>query len=145
MVEITSANDIELVIERGSQTATNQDDAAMGRMVVDDFSLTNETGSDHVPSVGNSTAAGIYDGVTTFSFSWTMMGSDVDTFEIVTNDDGSSTRFSFTARKVNDDGSVEWEKALTTCTATNVEDSASAGDAAEYAVEGIGVGYDRQT
>lgn len=144
MPEITSANDIELVIERASQMSTTADDSPMGRMVVDEFSLTAETGSDHVPSVGQDVAAGYYKGVTVHSFSWTMMGDDVDTFEIIAGDDGTSHEFVFTARKVNDDGTVEWEESLRQCTTTNREKSASADEALEVSVEGIGVGYDRE-
>lgn len=144
MPEITSANDIELVIERGSRSATTDENAPMGRMVVDDYSMSREQGNDHVGSVGNETAAGYSSGVSMWSFSWTMMGDDIDTFEIVTNDNGVSQEFSFTARKVNDDGSVEWEDALTECTLTSEEKSASTGEALEYSVEGIGVSYDRE-
>jgi hypothetical protein len=144
MPEITSANDIELVIERGSRISTTDTSSPMGRMVVDEFSLSREQGSDHVPSVGENTAVGYYEGVSMWSFSWTMMGDDIDTFEIVTQDDGASQEFSFTARKVNDDGSVAWEEALISCTLTSEEKSASADEALEYSVEGIGVGYDRE-
>jgi hypothetical protein len=144
MTKITSANDIELVIERGSRVATTDQDTPMGRLVVDEFSLSREQGSDHVPTVGEETPAGYFEGVSMHSFSFTMMGEDIDTFQIVAKDNGASQEFSFTARKVNDNGTIEWEEALTDCTLTSEEKSASADDAMEYSVEGIGVGYDRR-
>lgn len=144
MPEITSANDIELVVERGSDMATTDSSSPMGRLVVDDFSLSREQGSDHVASVGESSAVGHYEGVSMHSFSFTMMGDDIDTFEIVTAPDGTSQQFAFTARKVTGDGVVQWEEALRTCTLTSEEKSASADDAMEYSVEGIGYNFDRE-
>lgn len=143
MSKITSANDIELVVERGSRKSTTTSGSSMGRMVVDEFSLSREQGSDHVPSVGEETAAGYYEGVSVWSFSFTMMGEDIDTYEVVTKDNGASQEFSFTARKVVD-GSTEWEESLASCTVTSEEKSASADDAMEYSVEGIGYQYDRE-
>lgn len=137
---ITGANDVELVLEAdGTSRGTAQ---SMGRIVVDEFSITREEDDELVSGVGFRQPGGIRNGDITYGFSFTMMGQDVSVFEMVATKDGESRPFSFTARKI-EDGAVEWEVALDTCKATSEEMSASSGDSLEYAVEGIAVSIDK--
>lgn len=138
---ITNANDVELFLERGStKRGTPQD---MGRIVVDDFSITKEEDDSLISGVGFRLPAGITNGDITHGFSFTMQGEDVSTFQMIAEADGSSNIFSFTAQRPDDDGTVIWEFALDTCKATSEEVSASSGDVMEYAVEGIAVSVDK--
>lgn len=134
MVEITNANDVELVLEReDAQVGTGQ---SLGRMVVDDFSLTTENDNESVSGVGFDLPAGVSRGDVTYSWSFTMLGTDTDVLDMVSDDVGRTRLFSMTARKVADDGTVEWEYALQTCYTNNEEISASSGDPMEVPVEG---------
>lgn len=138
---ITNANDVELVLESGSsQRGTAKD---MGRIVVDDFSISREEDDTLESGVGHRLPVGISNGDVEFSFSFTMMGEDVSVFEMVADADGRSQAFSFTARKTDDQNNIEWEYALDTCKATSEELSGSSGDPMEYAVEGIAVSLDK--
>lgn len=140
---VTNANDVEIVIERladGTKAGTAQ---ALGRMIVDDFSLTAEEDDSLVSGVGFQVPAGISNGDITYSWSWTMMGSDTNVMEIISDSNGKSLPFSLVARKVNEDGTVEWERSLGFCKRTSEEDSLSSGDPSELSVEGIGFRYDR--
>jgi len=140
--KITNANDVELILESpdGTNRGTSQ---SMGRIVVDDYSFGREEDSELVSGVGFQLPAGISDGDITFSFSFTMMGEDVSTFQMIANADGTSNIFSFTAQRPDDEGTVIWEYALDTCKATSEEISGSSGDTTEYAVEGIAVSVDK--
>jgi len=138
---ITNANDVELIMQAGdTKRGTKQ---SLGRIVVDDFSITRDEDSELVSGVGLRLPAGISSGDVEHGFSFTMMGEDVSVFEMVATQDGISRPFSFTAQK-RDGDAVEWQFALDTCKATSEEISASSGDAMEYAVEGIAVSVDKQ-
>lgn len=140
---ITNANDVELILEsEGTKRGTPGD---MGRVVVDDFSITKDEDATLESGVGHQNAAGISNGDIEHNFSFTILGDDVSVFEMVADSDGSGNIFSFTARKMTDDGqAVRWEFALDTCKATSEELSGSSGDPTEYAVEGIAVSVDKK-
>lgn len=138
---VTNANDVELVLERAdSQRGTPQD---LGRVVVDDFSITKEEDAESVSGVGWHLPVGLTRGDISFSFSFTILGEDVSTFEMIADSRGRGNLFSFTARKADDDGTLRWEYALDTCLATSEENSGTSGDPTEYAVEGIAVRLDK--
>lgn len=140
---ITNANDVELVLEQGGTKVGSPRN--MGRIVVDEFTITREEDDSLVSGVGFRLPAGVTYGDITFSWDFTMMGSDTDTFDMVANEDGESTAFSFTARKTDDNGDIEFEFALDTCVTTSEEYSGSSGDATEYPVSGIAVSMERIT
>lgn len=140
---ITNANDVELVLESGSTTAGTSRD--MGRLVVDDFTLTREEDDSLVSGVGFRLPAGVTYGDITFGFDFTMLGQDLTVFDMIATDSGESKAFSFTARKTDDDDNLEWEISLDTCLATTDEVTASSGDPMEVPVEGIAVSYERIT
>lgn len=138
---ITNANDVELFLERGStQRGTPQE---MGRIVVDEFAITKEEDDSLISGVGFRLPAGVTNGDVTFSFSFTIQGEDVSTFEMIANADGTSNVFSMTAQRPDADGNIQWEYSLGTCKATSEEVSASSGDVMEYAVDGIAVTMDK--
>lgn len=137
---ITNANDVELVLQAGDTTRGTPQ--AMGRIVVDEFTITRDEDDTLESGVGHQLPAGISNGDIEHSFSFTMMGQDVSTFEMVSTADGRSRVFSFTARK-RDGDTVEWEFALDTCKATTEEITASSGDPMEYSVDGIAVSVDK--
>jgi hypothetical protein len=138
---ITNANDVELVMETGDTTRGTPSE--MGRVLVDEFTITREEDDSLESGVGHRLPAGISNGDIEHSFSFTIMGQDVEVFEMVATSDGRSRIFSFTARKVDDEGTIEWEYALDTCKATTEELSGSSGDPMEYSVEGIAVSVDK--
>jgi hypothetical protein len=138
---ITSANDVDMVIEPadgGNTTATTGD---ITRIVVDEFSLTREDGSELVGTVGDDQPAGIHNGDVTYSFSFSLMGQYTDLWRNLHDDSGSGKYFSFTVQKIDEDGNTEFKKGLGFAKATSEEDTASTGDPYEYAVEGIGMQY----
>lgn len=138
---ITNANDVELVLERdGTKRGTA---SGMGRVVVDEFSITREEDDSLESGVGHRLPAGITNGDITHSFSFTITGQDVTVFDMIATKDGRSRVFSFTARK-RDGSTIEWEYALDTCKATTEELSGSSGDPTEYSVEGIAVTVDKK-
>lgn len=138
---VTNANDVELFLQGGgTQRGTAQ---SMGRIVVDEFSITKEEDSETVSGVGFQQAAGLTNGDISHTFSFTMQGEDVSTFEMIADADGSSNIFSFTAQRPDADGEIQWEYALDTCKATTEELSGSSGDTIEYSVEGIAVSVDK--
>lgn len=137
---ITNANDVELVLQSGDlQRGTPAD---MGRVVVDEFTITREEDDSLESGVGHRLPAGISNGDIEHSFSFTIIGQDVGTFEMIATGDGRSNVFSFTARR-RDGDVIEWEYALDTCKATTEELSGSSGDPTEYSVEGIAVSVDK--
>lgn len=138
---ITNANDVELVLE--ADTTKRGTPGDMGRIVVDDFSITKNEDDSLESGVGMRLPAGISNGDIEHEFSFTMIGQDVATFEMIAQADGKSNVFSFTARK-RDGDSLEWEVALDTCKATTEEISASSGDPMEYSVDGIAVSVDKK-
>lgn len=139
---ITNANDVELYLEAdGVQRGTSQ---SMGRIVVDDFSITKDEDSELISGVGHQLPAGISNGDIEHGFSFTMQGEDVAVFEMIAGASGRSSVFSFTARKREDDGTLRWEFALDTCKATSEEISGTSGDPMEYAAEGIAVSVDKR-
>lgn len=140
---ITNANDVELVLEQGSSKVGTP--RTMGRIVVDDFTITREEDDSLVSGVGFRLPGGVSYGDITFGWSFTMMGHDTDVFDLVATDDGESQAFSFTARKTDEDGNIEFEFALDTCLATTEEYSGTSGDPTEYPVEGIAVSMERVT
>jgi hypothetical protein len=138
---ITSANDVDMIVSPvngGSETGTTGD---ITRIVVDEFSLTREDGSELVGTVGDDQPAGIHNGDVTYSFSFSLMGQYTDLWRNLHDSEGSGKFFEFTVRKINEDGNLEFEKSLSLAKATSEEDTASTGDPYEYAVEGIGMGY----
>lgn len=137
MTEITNANDVELILESDEDDTTRGTTGEAGRIVVDEFTITREEDDELVSGVGNRHSVGITNGDITHSWSFTIMGQDLDTFDMVATADGRSRRFSMTARKFNDNGQKEWEVSLPICKATSEEWDASTGDAMEYPVEGI--------
>jgi hypothetical protein len=138
---VTNSNDVEVVLERlGEKVGTSE---ALGRMIVDDFTLTREEDDSLVHGLGFAEPGGLTNGDRSYSFSFTMMGSDTNAFDIISDSDGASNVFSLTARKVAEDGTIEWEYALGVCKATTEEIDLSTGDAMEYPVEGIGFRYER--
>lgn len=138
---ITNANDVELFLQRGGeQRGTPRE---MGRIVVDEFSITKEEDDSLVSGVGFRLPGGITNGDVTFNFSFTMQGEDVSTFEMISAADGTSNVFSFTAQRPDEEGNIQWEVALDTCKATTEEITASSGDPMEYSVEGIAVSMDK--
>lgn len=138
---ITNANDVELVLEGDGDKVGS--DKSLGRIVVDDFTITREEDDSTVSGVGFRLPAGLTYGDINFSFSFTMIGSDTDVFRTLSDDQGRGKLFSFTARKTDDNGNLEWEYALDTCSATTDEFSGSSGDPTEVPVEGVAVGYER--
>lgn len=138
---ITNANDVELVLQADNTKRGTEGD--MGRIVVDEFTITREEDDSLESGVGHRLPAGISNGDIELSFSFTILGQDVATFEMVATSDGRSNVFSFTARK-RDEDDIEWEYALDTCKATTEEISGSSGDPIEYAVEGIAVSLDKK-
>lgn len=141
---VTNANDVELVMEGDSgRRGTPQN---MGRIVVDDFTITREEDNSFPSGVGHRLPVGVSRGDVEFSFSFTMQGEDVDVFEMVATQDGLSVPFSFTAQKPPEDGSegVEWQFALETCLAGTEELTGTSGDPMEYSVEGGAVSIDKQ-
>lgn len=137
---ITNANDVELFLQAdGEKRGTLQ---SMGRIVVDDFSITKEEDNSLESGVGFRLPAGVSMGDVTFNFSFTLLGDDVDVFQMVAEDDGMSSPFSLTAMK-RDGDTIEWEVALDTCLAGTEEWSASSGDPMEYSVEGIAVSMEK--
>lgn len=139
---VTNANDVELILERGGDKAGTS--RAMGRIVVDDFSITTTEGNELVSGVGYRNPAGISYGDIEYGWSFTLMGHDLSVFEMVANEDGEAVAFSFTARKTDADGAVEFEFALDTCAKTDDDFSGTSGDPTEYSVEGIAVSLDRR-
>lgn len=139
---ITNANDVELIIESGGVQRGTAD--SMGRIVVDEFSITKEEAGDTVSSVGTQFPRGHTNGDVTYTFSFTIMGEDVTVFETVADQQGASKFFSFTAYKEEDDGTLRWEFALDGCKAGTEEISGSSGDPIEYAVDGSAIGEDKQ-
>lgn len=139
---ITNANDVELILE-GDRTSRGTPQS-MGRIVVDEFTITRDEDGELVSGVGFQLPAGITNGDIEHSFSFTMQGQDVAVFDMVATGDGRSKIFSFTARKTDEEGSVEWEFALDTCKAQTEEISASSGDPMEYSVDGIAVSVDKE-
>lgn len=137
---ITNANDVELVLQAGGTKRGTTGE--LGRVVVDEFSITREEDDELVSGVGFRLPAGITNGDIEHGFSFTILGQDVATFEMIATADGKSRIFSFTARK-RDGSTVEWEYALDTCKATMEEISGSSGDTMEYQVEGIAVSVDK--
>lgn len=138
---ITNANDVELVI-KGNNTKRGTA-KSMGRVVVDDFSITRDEDDSLESGVGHRLPSGISNGDIEHGFSFTIMGQDVDTFEMVATQDGRSNIFSFTAKN-RDDDVIEWEYALDTCKVTSEEVSGSSGDTLEYSIEGIAVSLDKK-
>lgn len=138
---ITNANDVELIIQSGDTSRGTPQ--SMGRIVVDEFTITREEDDSLESGVGHRHSLGISNGDITLNFSFTMLGHDVSTFEMVATKDGRSNVFSMTARK-RDEDLLEWEIALDTCKATTEEVSASSGDTMEYNVEGIAVSMDKR-
>jgi hypothetical protein len=138
---ITNANDVELILEKGDVRRGSS--LEMGRVVVDEFSITKDEDITSQSGVGQRLPAGLSRGDIEHGFSFTMLGEDVSTFEMIANEDGESQIFSFTARKTEDDGTVRWEYSLDTCLASSEELSASSGDPMEYAVEGFAVRVDK--
>lgn len=139
---VTNANDVELILERGgTKSGTSR---AMGRIVVDDFSIATTEGNELVSGVGYRNPAGISYGDIEYSWSFTLMGHDLSVFEMVANDEGEAVAFSFTARKTDDNGAVQFEFALDTCAKTDDDFSGTSGDPTEYSVEGIAVSLDRR-
>lgn len=137
---VTNANDVEIFIEAdGTQRGTS---SGMGRIVVDEFTITREEDATLESGVGQQLPAGISNGDITHSFSFTLLGEDVSTFEMVASGDGKSKLFSFTAQK-REGETVRWQFALDTCKATMEELSGSSGDPTEYSVEGIAVSVDK--
>jgi len=139
--EIRSANDVELVVSGVNERGTAR---SMGRIVVDDFSLTRENDSELAHGVGFAQPAGIVDGSITYSGSLTLMGEDRELLDNIADRDGNARVFSFVARSYNENDEVVWEQSLDYCKATSEEMSASSGDAVEYATDFIGVRFDRQ-
>lgn len=138
---ITGASDIELFIKSdGSSRGTSGE---MGRLVVDEFTVTKEEDSSLVSGLGGQLPRGFTNGDVTISFSFTIMGEDVALFEKIADSAGRSKIFSFTAQRPDENGNVVWEVALDPCKVTNEEWNASTGDAHEYSVEGIAAGMDK--
>lgn len=139
---VTNANDVELILESGGTKAGTS--RSMGRIVVDDFSISTTEGNDAVSGVGFRTPAGVTFGDVNYNWSFTLMGSDLNVFDMVANPDGTSKVFSFTARKTDDEGVVEFEFALDTCFKTDDDYGGTSGDPTEYSVEGGAVSLDRR-
>lgn len=137
---ITNANDVELVLQSGGGQRGTAD--SMGRIVVDDFSITRDEDISSESGVGQRLPAGLSNGDIEHTFSFTLLGDDVGVFEMVATSDGKSKVFSFTARKREEDDII-WEFALDTCKANSEEISGSSGDPTEYAVEGFAVSVDK--
>lgn len=127
---VTNANDVELIIKSDDTTLKS------AKIVVDEFTITREESADHVSGVGKQNPHGLTNGDITHSFSFTMMGENVDLFEMVATSGGKSKTFSFTAQKLTDGGSIKWSYSLDTCKATTEELSGTSGDPIEYAVDG---------
>lgn len=138
---ITNANDVEVLFDGTNKTGSSN---SMSRAVVDEFSITTESDDSLVSGVGRRTPHGVTNGDITFSFSFTMQGSDVSTFETVAKKDGRNRFFDMTASYTDDGGTKRWEFALKDCRATSEELSGSSGDATEYAVEGIAVSVSKE-
>lgn len=141
MTIITNANDVELVLEQGgTKRGTSR---SMGRIVVDDFSIGTTEGNESVSGVGFRTPAGATYGDIEYNWSFTILGQDLEVFEMIANERGEAVPFSFTARKTDDNGNIEFEFALDTCVKTDDTFDGSSGDATEFSVEGFAVSLDR--
>jgi len=139
--EITSANDVELVVSGVNERGTAR---SMGRIVVDDFSLDREQDSELGHGIGYAQPAGVIDGSITYGGSFTIMGQDKELLDNISDRNGDARIFGFVARTYDEDDNVVYEQSLDYCKATAENMSASAGDAVEYAVDYIGVSYERQ-
>jgi len=139
--EVRSANDVELVVSGVNERGTSR---SMGRIIVDDFSLTRENDSELAHGVGYAMPAGIVDGSITFSGSMTILGEDRELLDTIADRDGNALVFAFVARSYNENDEVVWEQSLGYCKATSEEMSASSGDAVEYALDFIGCVFERQ-
>lgn len=141
---VTNADDVDIIIEdaTGSQVGTPQ---ALGRMVVDDFSITIANDNNPVSGVGFQIPAGVSMGDVTYEWSFTMMGSDTDVFDKLSDSKGRSKTFSMTARHVNDDGNIVWEYALQFCFTNSEEIGATTSDPMEVPVEGGAVRLEKVT
>lgn len=137
---ITNANDVELILENDGVTRGTE--VGIGRIVVDEFTITREEDATLESGVGQHLPEGISRGNVEHTFSFTIMGEDVATFEMIADGDGRSNVFSMTARR-REGTDVFWEFALDTCMATSEEMNASSGDTAEYAVDGIARSVDK--
>lgn len=144
--EITGANDVELVLESkeddGGTVSTSE---GIGRIVVDDFSITVEDGSEAVSGVGQSKPAAAVSGDETYGWSFTLLGTDKSVFDMISQGDGTAKWFAFTARKTDEDGNILFEVSIDWAKRTSGEFSGSSGDATEYAVEGFALRYDRDS
>lgn len=144
---ITNANDVDLIIQSNPASPSGEKRGtadSMGRIVVDDFSISKEEDDSLVSGVGHRLPGGITYGDITFGYSFTLQGEDVSLFEMVANERGESNIFSFTAQKTEDDGTMRWQVSLGVAISTSEEWSGTSGDPMEYSVDGIGFQMDKQ-
>jgi len=139
--EVRSSNDVELVVSGINERGTPR---SMGRIIVDDFSLSREQDSELAHGVGYAMPAGIVDGQITFSGSFTLLGEDRELLDNISDRDGNTRVFSVVARSYNENDEVVFEQSLDYVKATAEEFSASSGDAVEFSVDYIAVAYERQ-
>lgn len=137
MPTIQNANDVQLYLETTDSGTKRGTAPSLGRMVVDDFSITDEEDNSLEGGVGRREAAGHTLGNKTGSFEFTIKGEDLTLFtSIVRNTDGESIEFTFEARGLNT--SVK----AVGCRYNSIEHSGSDGDVTEYAVSGTCVRVD---
>jgi hypothetical protein len=153
---ITNANDVELVIKEVSPKAgagegddtsvSSRNTASAARFVVDEFTITREEDDSLVSGVSRRLPNGFTNGDVVFNWDFTMMGDDVEVFQIVTSSDGTSNRFTMVARKYEDgdSGTLSWEYTLSPCKATSDEFTATSGDPTEKNISGIAAGFERK-
>lgn len=138
---ITSANQVEVVLERsGTKRGTSP---SMGRIVVDEYEISRTEDDSLGSGVGQRLPAGIIYGDIEFEWSFTLLGDDTRVFQMIATRDGKSVPFSMTARKTDENGTLQWEVGVDFCVATSDASSASSGDAHEVPVEGIAANYER--
>jgi hypothetical protein len=137
---ITNANDVELIIEYdGTQRGTSRE---LGRLTVDEVSISRESGDSLVNGIGGPQANGMTNGNVEWGFSFTMMGEDVATWEMVAEADGVPRFIDMTLRK-REGEVLRWEVALTGAKANSEEITASGDDPIEYTVEGAAISGDK--
>jgi hypothetical protein len=141
---ITNADDVDIVLESEVSEQRRGSPNSMGRIVADEFSINVGQTITSVSGVGYNVPAGLSKGDLEYSFSFVINGDDVTVMDMVSDDVGDSLPFSFTARKVDDNGDVQWEYALTTCLADTEELSGTTDESIQLNVEGLAVGLDKE-
>ena len=142
---ITNADDVDIILESEVSDTRRGSPNSMGRIVADEFSISVGQTITSVSGVGYNTPAGLSKGDLEYSFSFVINGDDTTVMDMVSDADGDSLPFSYTARKVDDNGDVQWEYSLGTCLADTEEISGTTDETMQMSVEGLAVTVDKET